>query len=290
MTGYLNLSSRSLGGRKDCTEPQCRATLNVSSRYRVSRRVAGKIEPFLWRHRDGRGEPQHDRQPSNSRADAARARRAGDDGALLPMPAHNLAPQRPLQALPGEAAAQTSQRKDQGMVWAMTQAAAVLAVAVICAEVGAQEPLIEVKGIQLGMTEDQVLAIVGSKTPRDLVIAGVPSYYAQDRNMPFDPGVQFLYDEQGHLSKFMFLFKSVGFTDVQAAFQQKYKAMRCLGSEVKTRAGGALNQVQCALKTDVGNLFLERFAGDSDTSALSMSSPDQLRKDTAERARRLGDI
>jgi hypothetical protein len=147
-----------------------------------------------------------------------------------------------------------------------------------------------VKGLQIGMTEEQVVATLGSMRPRGLTIGGVPSFYADNWRLPLDPGVQISIAD-GKLVRFTFLFKARHFEAMQLAFQDKYSALRCADSAVTTKAGARLPLTECELQDSLSRLSIRQYVGDIDTSALVLESKEHsAREAAAQREGRRKDI
>lgn len=159
----------------------------------------------------------------------------------------------------------------------------VACVACVACVAASAAPPIEVKGLQIGMTEEQIVAAIGSMTPRGLTIAGVPSFYADNHRLPLDPGVE-IQMEDGKLARFTFLFKARYFEPLQQTFSEKYPAMRCSDSSVTTGSGARLTQTECELQDAQSRLSVRRFVGDINTAGLVLESREHTSRE-AVRAR-----
>jgi hypothetical protein len=153
-------------------------------------------------------------------------------------------------------------------------------VLLIVAPVWAQEDIIEIKGLQIGMTKEEVKAKIGTLAARDFTIAGVPNKYPF-----FEP--QFYSDKLDH---FVFFFDSKFFNQMLEAVRAKYPALRCEESMVSTGAGGSFTQVKCTLRDSIGVLSLSRFVNDINTSGLSVYSHRFLNEEFKSREQRQKDL
>ena len=131
----------------------------------------------------------------------------------------------------------------------------------------------EIKGIKLGMTEEELIPLIGNRIrPQDFSIAGVKA-----RTPPA------IFDEfiDGKLSSFTFLFSANSFYTVVIALREKYREIRCVETEVQNRMGAKFTQEDCKLSSNSGVLTIQRYYTDLNTSVLKMRS-----HETLERARK----
>lgn len=134
----------------------------------------------------------------------------------------------------------------------------------------------EIKGVTLGMTHEEVLAVnpnllcpnVTVTMCRDkeaVTVAGVPSLY---KTSPVK------FNDEGKVESFVFFFSAKSFDTVRDAFQAKYPEMECVSTEVQNRMGVSFTNQTCAFK----NLRMQKFVGNVDTSAVSIIDRDAIAK------------
>lgn len=138
---------------------------------------------------------------------------------------------------------------------------------------------IEIKGLRIGMTKEEVEQKIGSLPARDFTIAGARSKY------PFAPK---FYD--GKLDSFSFFFESGKFEEVVSAVKEKYPDLKCDDSVVTNAMGGSFAQVRCIKADELGALYLSRFVSDIKTSSLAMLSERSKREYEQKRNERKRDL
>lgn len=121
---------------------------------------------------------------------------------------------------------------------------------------------IELKGLQVGMTKEEV----NKKFPsfEGFTIAGVSSKYSSTP-------VKIEYRDN-KLDFLLFFFDSENFSTVLAAVKEKYPELKCIDSEVSNGMGAKFSQVDCTLSDSVSTLSLSRFVSDVQTSSLTIIS------------------
>lgn len=136
----------------------------------------------------------------------------------------------------------------------------------------------EIKGIKLGMTEDELFSLIGNRiNPREFSVAGVK---AKTPPAIFDEFID------GKLSSFTFLFPANSFYAVVIALKEKYHGIKCVESEVQNRMGAKFIQEDCKLSSLSGILTIQRYYMDLNTAVLKMRSHEILekaRKETEEK-------
>ncbi len=135
---------------------------------------------------------------------------------------------------------------------------------------------IEIKGLRLGMTKEEVEEKIGRLPVRDFTIAGVREEYGN-----FAP--QF-YD--GKLDSLHFFFDSRRFDHVVSAVNEKYPSFACKDNAVTNAMGATFTQTRCTLRDELGNLHMSRFTSDIRRSVLNLQS-DRRDKELMEKDNRL---
>ena len=110
---------------------------------------------------------------------------------------------------------------------------------------------VELKGLKIGMTLDEVKKIYPSGRPRT-------GEFSVARIVPAFPdlGVAIKYDND-KLSRLSFFFKSRDFFEMRDTLKLKYDNLRCVDTVLTDRHGRQLQQINCSYK----ELHLERYAG-----------------------------
>jgi hypothetical protein len=121
---------------------------------------------------------------------------------------------------------------------------------------------IEIKGLRLGMTKQEVQKKIGRLPVLNFTIAGVEGI-----DGPFSPEFY-----QGKLDSFVFLFDPRDFDEVLSAVKGKYPALTCENSTVTNAMNARFTQTQCNLRDKQGALQLSRYVLNISTSALSLVS------------------
>jgi len=132
---------------------------------------------------------------------------------------------------------------------------------------------IEIKGLRIGMTKEEIESTVGKLPLNNLTIAGV-------RGKDDDSTPVIIKFHEGVLDLFMFRFDPGYFDDILGAVKTKYPTIRCENSTVTNAMGASFKQVDCKLKDQSGSLSLIKFGSDIMTSRLSLIS-DRWFKETA---------
>ena len=129
-------------------------------------------------------------------------------------------------------------------------------------------PVVEIKGLRLGMPEAEAAAIY--RAMPDVTVAGASPKFAEDPN-PL--GLKY---ENGALSQLVFFFAPADFDQVRSALKTKYPSLKCETSSVNNRAGAKFTQEECKLASGDTMLSLSKFVNDIQTSALTMMSIKKL--------------
>lgn len=166
---------------------------------------------------------------------------------------------------------------------------AILAAAVSCGAYAAKKevkpsfdvPIIEIKGIRLGMTSDDVYAILGNTRISTFTIGEVGS------DGGINPIQNYIDDK---LSSFFFSFRSPDFEGVIRAVRSKYPMIRCVTSEVKNRMGAAFSQVECELSSKDGSMSVRKYGSTMNTGHLFLISKEMQEKTRLEAVKKSGDI
>jgi hypothetical protein len=112
---------------------------------------------------------------------------------------------------------------------------------------------IEIKGLRIGMTEDEVEKKIGRLPVHDFTIAGIRNKYPISQSL----GNVDFYD--GKLDYFLFVFNSSAFDEVVSAVKDKYPALICENTTVTNAMGAAFKQTKCTLKDELSLLLLSRY-------------------------------
>lgn len=121
---------------------------------------------------------------------------------------------------------------------------------------------IDIKGIYLGMTNDQVTEKIGAS---EFTVAGIKSKYS---NLHLD-------FHDGKLDQLIFFFHPTGFDNVLDAVKGKYPLLKCENSTVSNAMGASFPQTRCEFGDSESLLILSRVI-DIKTSALSLVSKRRL--------------
>lgn len=144
----------------------------------------------------------------------------------------------------------------------------------ICA-LGAQAQ--EIKGIEAGMTREQVQALFPDGF-KGLTVAGIRSIY---------PNAKFVSYYNDKVLSFTFFFDPSDFETMRTAFKTKYPELTCTDSAVQNRMGATFTQTECVYK----NLSLRRFTSSIDTSVVSLHDSEEFaRRRAANSEKAKGDL
>lgn len=124
---------------------------------------------------------------------------------------------------------------------------------------------INIKGIYIGMTKDEFNDKFANIDLNNFTIGGAPNKYAEQ---PLDPE----YDKNNKLVRFVYFFHPNFFDDVKFALKNKYPALKCNNSSVSNAMGASFQQIICTIDDNISMLAIKRFAGDINTSGISISS------------------
>ena len=133
----------------------------------------------------------------------------------------------------------------------------------------AEAPLIEIKGITIGMPMQDYKAIIATNGDAFFSIGGVTG------KSPMPPMFE---HREGKLDSFVFFFEPQEFSRVLEAVKSKYPSMGCKNSEVQNRMGASFPQVECVLAGTNSTLRVSKYAGDITTSMLSLTSKERLKE------------
>lgn len=130
-------------------------------------------------------------------------------------------------------------------------------------------PIIEIKGITIGMPMSEYKAIIANNGDSSFSIGGVTA------KSPMPP----LFDHRdGKLDNFAFMFKPEGFTSILDAVKGKYPSISCINSEIQNRIGASFSQVECVLDGTDSVLRISKYAGDITTSILMLQSKQRIQE------------
>lgn len=141
-----------------------------------------------------------------------------------------------------------------------------LALALIQFAPAAFSQTIDIKGISIGMSQEEI-----SKKFLNwdgFTIAGVQG------KMKRSPVITEYFE--GKLDIMIFPFNSEDFRIVRSAIEEKYPLLSCKNSEVGNTQGAIFDQINCTLEDTKSLLQLDRFSGDIRSSVLSISSKRRL--------------
>ena len=139
-----------------------------------------------------------------------------------------------------------------------------LAAALSCVAltVAAQDAVLEIRGLRIGMTQDEVVEMYPNWA--DFTVAGTRAKFP---NMP----VTIKYHEN-KLDQFTYFFASDGFDSLMSAFKEKYPALSCKNSKIGNAMGATYEQIQCDLTDSNSVIRMSKYVSDSRTSLLSLNS------------------
>lgn len=129
-----------------------------------------------------------------------------------------------------------------------------------------QIPKLNIKGLYIGMSKkafDEKYEETNLVT-KGFTVAGVQTKYSYN-----SPRVKFFEDR---LDSFLFYFDSDEFENVLLAVKNKYPSISCKDSKVNNKMGAVYDQIICREYDANAVLSIERFAGNLDTSSLSLDS------------------
>jgi len=157
------------------------------------------------------------------------------------------------------------------LLMALTVSAVIFPAILFCEDI----EVIEIKGLKIGMTKEEIERNVGKLPLNNITIAGVRGKYD-------DSGPVIIKFYEGKLDVFMFSFDPRYFDDILEAVKNKYPTIGCDNSVVTNAMGASFNQVSCRLKDQSGSLSLSKFSNNINTSTLSLIS-DRWIKETADK-------
>lgn len=132
---------------------------------------------------------------------------------------------------------------------------------------------IEIKGFYIGMPMEQ--AQQHYRELPDVSIGGATAKY------DFDP-LKLEYND-AKLEALIFFFRPDGYEGLRDALKDKYPGLRCESSKASTRAGAAITQEECSLRSGGALLQLRRYLNDITTSSLSLTSEAKLKAEAEQR-------
>lgn len=136
----------------------------------------------------------------------------------------------------------------------------------------------EVKGIQLGQSEEEVKSRFHPNELRFMTIAGVDSMYR---------GVSPVKFKDGKVKAIIFFFRPGMYEVMRDAFISKYPEMRCKKETVRNRMNAEFENETCIHK----NLRIERYSTDLDTSILTLVDREEaMREMNQQRSKAKDDI
>jgi hypothetical protein len=156
--------------------------------------------------------------------------------------------------------------------------------ALIVAQLGsvnaAETKAIDIKGVRIGMSEEEVTAQIGKLD--DFTIAGVKGKYSS-------APVSLEYHDS-KLDSLMFFFDSEDFSAVLSAVKMKFPSIKCSTSTLSNAIGARFEQIDCEISDGRGLLSLSRYVDDIQTSVLSLMSRRRLNEELAKQSQKNGDI
>jgi hypothetical protein len=138
---------------------------------------------------------------------------------------------------------------------------------------------IEIKGVMIGMTPEELEAKVGRMPIKNFTIGGVEGNYDFKTNF-----------HKGQLDRFLFFFHSSRFDELVAAVKGKYPELECENSTVSNRMGAKFQQTVCVLNDELTSLSITRFSGDVRTADLDMVSKREIQDRIKRAAERKKDM
>lgn len=152
------------------------------------------------------------------------------------------------------------------------------------AQIGPNVPVIEIKGVKLGMPRDAVEDIIGNLYTYKEKYFTIGDVGTESGKPPLAEYI----DEK--LSSLYFAFSSKNFESVRDAVWAKYPTMKCAVSRINNRMGASFEQVDCRLTSSNGVLTMQRFSGTLDSGDLFLISNDEVEKQRLERLKKKSDI
>lgn len=139
---------------------------------------------------------------------------------------------------------------------------------------------VEIKGLKLGMTREEVQALHPAGTKGEIfTVAGVKSKYAHSNVEQ--------YNSDGKVIAVMFFFDRDNFEQVFDAVKGKYPKMNCETSSVSNAMGATFQKIECRH----GSLKITNMVSDINTSLLSIVDAEHAIKAVNERrAQSRGDL
>lgn len=167
---------------------------------------------------------------------------------------------------------------------------AILAAVVSCGAYAAKKqvkpdydvPVIEIKGIRLGMTSDDALQIFGGTELNSTFTIGEVGTESGIR-----PLTTYI---DGKLSTFFFSFDSTNFDRVLSAVLSKYPMTKCSNSAVQNRMGASFTQIECVLSSKDGIMTLRKYGKSINSGNLFLASNEVLELRKQDAAKKSGDI
>ena len=144
----------------------------------------------------------------------------------------------------------------------------------------AQEAAIEIKGIRVGMTKQQLNQTIPSWS--GFTIAGVPPMFHELRS----PAVF----HAGRLDRFVYMFLPEHFNTMHEALLEKYPALQCKSLVKTDTVGESAESTECGLADKDSVLLLSKYSVDRNTSLIGLYSRRYLEEEKQRKLKTKKDI
>jgi hypothetical protein len=144
---------------------------------------------------------------------------------------------------------------------------------------------IDIKGVRLGMTQDELVALGATTNAQqklvlpDFTVGGVKAFMGDA-----DLGLK-----EGRLDTFTFFFAPSDFDEVLAAVKAKYPKTKCTDSQLQNGFGAKFTQTYCTLSDAKTTLQVRRMVS-KEFGLLSLVPTSTLQKQDAQAQKAKGDI
>ena len=149
--------------------------------------------------------------------------------------------------------------------------------ALFASSIFAQTPRISIKGIEIGLTKEEIKAVTG--IDEDMLVMNVAGVKVAMR----------LRYRGGKLEMAMGTYSPVEFEIIKEAFSSKYQKIQCQNSSVQNNMGAKFDQVDCSYMDSEAVLEIRKYM-DTNRGSLKIKSRETFEREVNELKSKKNDI